>query len=45
LEDDGLYLVAGYLAAIPCAVFFAVLFLFGPKAVMVLWGWLVAFFV
>ncbi len=44
LEDDGLYLVAGYLAAIPCAVFFAVLFLFGPKAVAALWGWLVAFF-
>ena len=44
LEDDGLYLLAGYLAAIPCAVFFAVLFLFGPKAVAALWGWLVAFF-
>ncbi len=44
LEDDGLYLVAGYLAAIPCAVFFAVLFLLGPKAVMALWDWLVAFF-
>ena len=44
LEDDGLYLVAGYLAAIPCAVFFAVLFLFGPKAVATLWGWLVSFF-
>ena len=38
LEDDGLYLMAGYLAAIPCAVFFAVLFLFGPKAVAALWG-------
>jgi len=44
LEDDGLYLVAGYLAAIPCAVFFTVLFLFGPKAVAAIWGWLVAFF-
>ena len=44
LEDDGLYLVAGYLAAIPCAVFFTVLFLFGPKAVMALWAWLGSFF-
>ena len=44
LEDDGLYLAAGYLSAIPCAVFFTVLFLFGPKAVTALWGWLVAMF-
>jgi len=40
LEDDGLYLVAGYLAAIPCAIFFTVLFVFGPAAVAVVWAWL-----
>jgi hypothetical protein len=40
LEDDGLYLAAGYLAAIPCAVFFTVLFVFGPVAVAVVWAWL-----
>jgi len=40
LEDDGLYLAAGYLAAIPCAVFFTVLFVFGPMAVAVVWAWL-----
>lgn len=44
LEDDGLFLLAGYLAAIPCMVFFGVLFLFGPKAVTAIWGWLASFF-
>lgn len=44
LEDDGFFLLAGYLAAIPCIVFFGALFLFGPKAVSTIWGWLVSFF-
>lgn len=44
LEDDGLFLVAGYLAAIPCILFFGVLFLFGPKAVTAIWTWATAFF-
>ena len=44
LEDDGAFLVAGYLTAIPCMVFFGVLFLFGPKAVAAIWGWLTSFF-
>ena len=44
LEDDGLFLIAGYLAAIPCFVFFGALFLFGPKAVATIWGWLASFF-
>jgi len=44
LEDDGLFLLAGYLAAIPCMVFFGALFLFGPKAVTAFWGWLISVF-
>lgn len=40
LEDDGIFLMAGYLAAIPCAVFFGALYLLGPKAVATLWNWL-----
>ncbi len=40
LEDDGAFLVGGYLAALPCVVFFAVLFLLGPQAVTAIWGWL-----
>ena len=44
LEDDGFLLIAGYLAAIPCILFFGVLFLFGPKAVTTIWGWVVSFF-
>lgn len=43
LEDDGFFLIAGYLAAIPCILFFGVLFLFGPKAVTAIWGWLTSF--
>jgi hypothetical protein len=37
LEDDGVFLIAGYLAAIPCVVFFGALFLYGPKTVKSLW--------
>lgn len=44
LEDDGWFLLAGYLAAIPCILFFGVLFLFGPKAVTAIWGWLASVF-
>jgi hypothetical protein len=44
LEDDGLFLVAGYLAAIPCVLFFGILFLLGPKAVMAVWNWAGGFF-
>ena len=40
LEDDGAFLIAGYLTAIPCGVFFGSLFLYGPKAVKGLWTWL-----
>ena len=40
LEDDGAFLVGGYLAALPCVIFFAVLFLLGPQAVTAIWGWL-----
>jgi hypothetical protein len=40
LEDDGAFLIAGYLTAIPCVVFFGSLFLYGPKAVKGLWTWL-----
>lgn len=39
LEDDGIFLIAGYLAAIPCAIFFGALYLLGPKAVASLWSW------
>jgi len=39
LEDDGVFLIAGYLTAIPCGVFFGALFLHGPKAVKGLWTW------
>jgi len=39
LEDDGAFLIAGYLTAIPCGVFFGALFLHGPKAVKGLWTW------
>ncbi|NBV97490.1 MAG: exopolysaccharide biosynthesis protein [Verrucomicrobia bacterium] len=40
LEDDGVFLISGYLAAVPCVVFFGALFLYGPKAVMGLWTWI-----
>ena len=40
LEDDGAFLIAGYLAAIPCGVFFGALFLYGPKTVKRLWIWI-----
>ena len=40
LEDDGAFMIAGYLAAIPCMLFFAALFLLGPKAVSEIWGWI-----
>jgi len=40
LEDDGAFLAGGPLAALPCVVFFAVLFLLGPQAVTAIWGWL-----
>lgn len=40
LEDDGAFLIAGYLAAVPCTVFLGVLFLLGPKAVLGCWAWL-----
>jgi hypothetical protein len=40
LEDDGAFLIAGYLAAIPCVVFFGALFLYGPKTVKSLWVWI-----
>ena len=43
LEDDGFFLIAGYLAAIPCILFFGILFLFGPKAVTTIWAWLMSF--
>jgi len=43
LEDDGAFLIAGYLAAIPCMLFFGVLFLLGPKAVSEIWGWVAHF--
>lgn len=39
LEDDGAFLIAGYLTAVPCGVFFGALFLHGPKAVKGLWTW------
>ena len=44
LEDDGGFLIAGYLTAVPCGVFFGALFLYGPKAVLGLWAWLGHFF-
>ena len=44
LEDDGFFLLAGYLAALPCMAFFGALFLFGPKAVTAFWGWLSSVF-
>jgi hypothetical protein len=40
LEDDGAFLIAGYVAALPCGVFFGALFLYGPKAVKSLWNWI-----
>ena len=43
LEEDGAFLIAGYVAAVPCTVFFATLFLWGPKAVMGCWNWLAHF--
>ena len=43
LEEDGAFLIAGYVAAIPCTAFFAALFLLGPKAVMGCWNWLAHF--
>ena len=43
LEEDGAFLIAGYIAAIPCTAFFAALFLWGPKAVMGCWNWLAHF--
>lgn len=44
LEDDGVFLIAGYLAAIPCMAFFGILFLFGPKAVTAIGAWLSSLF-
>ena len=43
LEDDGAFMIAGYLAAIPCMLFFGLLFLLGPKAVSEIWGWICHF--
>ena len=43
LEEDGAFLIAGYIAAVPCTAFFATLFLWGPKAVMGCWNWLAHF--
>ena len=43
LEEDGAFLIAGYVAAVPCTAFFAALFLWGPKAVMGCWNWLAHF--
>jgi len=45
LEDDGAFMIAGYLAAIPCMIFFGALFLLGPKAVSEIWGWISHFWV
>ena len=43
LEEDGAFLIAGYIAARPCTALFATLFLWGPKAVMGCWNWLAHF--
>lgn len=40
LEDDGCFMIAGYLAAIPCILFFGALYLLGPKAVTEIWAWI-----
>ena len=40
LEDDGVFMIAGYLAAIPCISFFGALYLLGPKAVSEIWAWI-----
>jgi hypothetical protein len=37
-------MIAGYLTAVPCGVFFGALFLYGPKAVLGVWAWLGHFF-
>ena len=40
LEDDGCFMIAGYLAAIPCILFFGALYLLGPRAVSEIWVWI-----
>ncbi|NDC79940.1 MAG: exopolysaccharide biosynthesis protein [Verrucomicrobia bacterium] len=40
LEDDGFFMIAGYLAAVPCILFFGALYLLGPKAVSEIWSWI-----
>ena len=45
LEDDGFFMIAGYLAAIPCILFFGALYLLGPKAVTEIWAWIRHLFV
>jgi len=40
LEDDGVFMIAGYLAAIPCILFFGALYLLGPKAVQEILAWI-----
>jgi len=44
LEDDGGFMIFGYLTGVSCVVFYGLLFMYGTRAVLGLWALLGYFF-